>query len=144
MGGTEAGTGRTAKDVRGTDGGDGVDRDGRDGSNVAAIDPLLDRLVLFDSNRVRHEVTKTFRDRFALTVWFTRKDMDATPANHPGKCVACHDLFSSAPPTSSPPSSPPSSPSHHLSSPVASSPTSVERAVPTGVLPTRVLPTAPT
>ena len=142
--GTEAGTGRTAKDVRGTDGGDGVDRDGRDGSNVAAIDPLLDRLVLFDSNRVRHEVTKTFRDRFALTVWFTRKDMDATPANHPGKCVACHDLFSSAPPTSSPPSSPPSSPSHHLSSPVASSPTSMERAVPTGVLPTRVLPTAPT
>ena len=154
VGGTEAGTGRTAEeDVRGTtrsmDGGDGVDRDGRDGRNgseVAAIDPLLDRLVLFDSNRVRHEVTKTFRDRFALTVWFTRKDMDATPANHPGKCVACHDLFGSAPPSSSP-----SSP---LSSPVASSPASVERAVPTGdvpmggvptdVLPTRVLPTAPT
>ena len=70
------------------------------------VEPLQDRLVLLLSNRVRHQVMPTFRERCALTVWFTRRDKDRTRRRE-GKgggegeggggavasCVACHSLF---------------------------------------------------
>ncbi|MCB9674764.1 MAG: 2OG-Fe(II) oxygenase [Alphaproteobacteria bacterium] len=34
------------------------------------VEPRLDRLVLFLSERVRHEVLPAHRERFALTAWF--------------------------------------------------------------------------
>jgi hypothetical protein len=68
------------------------------------VEPLQDRLVLLLSNRVRHQVMPTYRERCALTVWFTRRDKDTTRRRE-GKgegeggggavasCVACHSLF---------------------------------------------------
>jgi hypothetical protein len=47
------------------------DDEGTSAVEVRNISPLGGRLVLFDSQRVLHEVLPTHRDRFALTVWFT-------------------------------------------------------------------------
>tara|TARA_R110002050_G_scaffold197027_1_gene331962 strand:+ start:2806 stop:3720 length:915 start_codon:yes stop_codon:yes gene_type:complete len=47
------------------------DDDGTTAREVVDISPLGGRMVLFDAQRVLHEVRPTFRERIGVTVWFT-------------------------------------------------------------------------
>lgn len=47
---------------------------GEDGGAPIDIEPLLDRMVVFLSDRVDHEVLPSFRERTALTAWYYDAD----------------------------------------------------------------------
>jgi SM-20-related protein len=55
------------------DGTDIKDDYGSTCNEVVNISPLGGRLVLFDSQRILHEVIPTFKDRFAVTIWITEQ-----------------------------------------------------------------------
>jgi len=38
--------------------------------DVIEIEPLSDRLLVFQSRTIEHEVLSTFANRFAFTTWF--------------------------------------------------------------------------
>ena len=55
------------------------------------IAPELDRWVIMDATRTRHQVMPVRRPRYALTVWLTSTALDTT-ARDRGQCVACFAL----------------------------------------------------
>jgi SM-20-related protein len=58
--------------AQGTDGADATDA----ATSAEAVDlaPLLDRLIVFLSERVEHEVLPTKSTRWAVTAWFRPRD----------------------------------------------------------------------
>ena len=68
------------------------------------VDPILDRFVVFDARTMRHQVTQVHKERFALSMWLTRSELDSNnhgaavgqelrplPGVH-GRCIACVPL----------------------------------------------------